>query len=472
MRRAALRRVLSGALTGVLLAATAATAAADLPALIRAVDHAGLARALAAGADPDQRLADGSLPLAWAAEMQDVEAVRLLLAHGAAVNDEAPAANPFRPLLVACLHPHADVLAQLLDAGADVTITGPDRLPVLSVCAAHAPTALVRRMIEAGAPVNARDARGQTPLMWAAANARVETFALLLASGAAIDERSDGGFTPLLFAVKSGSAAMADAALAAGGDPDLRLPDGTSAVQLAMYQGNHGFAARLVERGVDVHAYDHNGRQLLHAAVLADQPRLVRLLLAAGADLDALTGAPTVEWKYESNFRAGAYEWPPTPALMLAAEAGLADTMRLLAEAGADSAWRSATGDNIVLAAAGSGVPEALEVALALAPDADVSNERGETPLHRVLARATGPALDAMLATLARHGARTDLENGRGETAAQIAAKTHFAGRATFAAHFDSLSETLSDTLSETLSDTPDSDEPEDPTDAPAQPAT
>ena len=429
-------RVSAGFATALLMMLPVMAAAADLPALIRSGDHAGLARALAAGADANTRLPDGSLPLAWAVERQDAEAVRLLLDHGASVDDADPAANPFRPLLVACLYADDAVLGQLLDAGADVAITGRDGLPVLSVCAAHASAAMVERMIGAGAPVRGADANGQTPLMWAAAHGRVDTFTLLLRHGAAIRRRSAGGFTPLLFAIKSGSAAMANAALDAGADADDVAADGTSAVQLAMYQGNFGFAERLIERGVDVHAFDLNGRQLLHAAVLADQPRLVRRLLAAGADVNALTRPSEVPWKYESNFRAGAYEWPPTPPLMLAAQQGLAEMMRLLAGAKADTGWRSKDGDNLVLAAAGSGVADALDVALALAPDANVTNTRGETPLHRVLGRATGKSLDAMLAILAAHGARPDIANGAGRTALEIAQEEHFAGRAAFTALF------------------------------------
>jgi ankyrin repeat protein len=205
-----------------------------------------------------------------------------------------------------------------------------------------------------------------------------------------------------------------------------------------MYQGNHAFAARLVERGVDLAARDRNGRQLLHAAVLAGQEALVDRLLAAGADPNGLTGPSRVEWKYESNFRAGRYEWPPTPPLVLAAAEGQPAIMHRLAAAGADATWRDAEGDGIVHAAAGSGVPEALAAALALSPDANLPGRAGETPLHRVLARAEGDVLAAMLAILARNGARADIADDRGETPAQIAADEHFRGRAAFVARFGS----------------------------------
>ncbi len=407
-----------------------------LLALIQDGDHQRLERALRNGLDPDARLPDGSLPLAWAVERQDTEAVRLLLAHGAAVNDRNPSGNAFSPMVVACLYPQDSVLNLLLEAGIDVLAQGPDEIPALSLCAAYASTHSVQKMIAAKASVNDSDAQGHTPLMWAAAHARVNTFRLLLDQGADIQRKSNGGFTALMFAVKSGKADIALAALAAGADPTQNAPDGTNLIQLAMYQNNYDFAAHLVGADTNLHAYDRNGRQLLHAASLAGHPVLVQRLLDAGADANSVTAPSTVKWRYESNFRAGTYEFPAIPPLLLAAQAGHADVLPLLVAGGAKADYVSADGNNIVLAAAASGVPEALRTSLDLAPDANVRNTRGETPLHRVLASATGPVLDAMLRLLAEHGAQPDIANSQGKTPAQIAGEAHFKAKATFAALF------------------------------------
>jgi len=404
----------------------------ELMTAIRAGDHEGLRALLRQGQDPNGRLADGSLPLAWAIERQDPAMVTLLLDHGARVDDGTAEANPFRPLVAACLYPQPQVLRALLDRGPDVQASGPDGISVLALCAAHAPAAVVRRLLALGAEVDAVDDRGQTPLMWAAAHGRIGSFELLRDAGADVNRRSRGGFTPLLFAIKSGSAAMADAALAAGGDPAVRTPDGTTAMQLAMYQHNHDFALHLAGQGVDVEAYDRNGHQLLHKAVLADRADLAARLLAQGADVDALTGESAVEWRYESNFRAGDYQFPARSPLLLAADAGLPGMMRLLAEAGADPGQRDPEGNNLVLTAAASGVPEALTVALELAPDANVRNARRQTPVHRVLASASGAALQRMLATLAAYGAAVDLPDDQGRTAADIAGDEHFKDRQAF----------------------------------------
>ncbi len=120
------------------------------------------------------------------------------------------------------------------------------------------------------------------------------------------------------------------AVLDAGGDATHIGPENTTAVQLAMYQKDYVFAARMIERGADLGALDRNGHNLLHAAVLAEQPELVRLLLARGADPAAVTGKPLVEWRYEANFKTDAVVFPEKSSRQLAAESKNDEVRRLL----------------------------------------------------------------------------------------------------------------------------------------------
>jgi len=411
--------------------------AEELRQLIRTANYSQLEYRLKAGLDPQSRLPDGSLPLAWAAEMQDAQAMGLLLAHGASPDDAGPRANPFRPIIVACQYGEEQVLDLLLDANADVAVTGPDNIPALSLCAGHASSKIVARMINAGALPDETDAKGQTPLMWAAINGRVDNVELLLRLGADANRQTTGGFTPLFFAVKSGRLDVAEAIIAGGGDPTYQTPDSTSVMQLAMYQHNYAFAGAMAKRAIDLSRYDRNGRQLLHAAVIANQPELVDLLLAQGADVNAVTKPSLVKWRYESNFRAGAYEFPIIPSLMLAALQGHSEILSRLADAGADTKFLTPEGDDVLLMAASSGDPETLHVALGLNTDVNAINKRGDTALHKVLANGTGEALVEMLKMLAQHGARADIENSKGMTAKAIAEDEHFKNKDTFAALFN-----------------------------------
>jgi ankyrin repeat protein len=226
------------------------------------------------------------------------------------------------------------------------------------------------------------------------------------------------------------------ALLELGADPDYLAPDGTSAVQLALYQHDYAFAAHMIARGANLEAYDRQGNQLLHAAVLAGQPALVKLLLARGADANALTGTSTVKMRFEVNFKTGDYEVPPKPPLLLAAESGNAQLMQLLVDGGANPRFRMTDGTNVLLAAAASGKLGALELALKLAPDANVSTQGGDTALHILLATGTGPELVPMMKLLAERGARTDLKNRAGQTAADIAKEAQTDAKLAYEAAF------------------------------------
>jgi uncharacterized protein len=224
--------------------------------------------------------------------------------------------------------------------------------------------------------------------------------------------------------------------LEAGGNPDYIAPDGTSVVQLAIYQKDYGFAARMIERGANLTAFDRNGNQLLHAAVLANQPSLVKLLLKKGADANALTGPSKVKLRFEVNFKTGDYEVPPKPPLLLAAESGLADVMRMLVDAGANTRFRTPDGTNIVLAAATSGKLAALALALQLEPDANTTTSDGQTPLHLLVGGGMGSELGAMMKLLADKGARTDIRNRAGQTPADIAKDAQTDAKAAFESTF------------------------------------
>lgn len=397
----------------------ASALAAPITQAVRAGDVSAARTLLRQHVNLNEPLPDGSTLLAWAVESQNGELVRLLLDHGAKVSGAGDVS--VAPLFIACQYGDPAILDALLGKHADVKVARPDGITPLSVCAGNAPAAVLERMIAAGAAVDVADHTGQTPLMWAAARGRIDNIRLLVARGAKVNARSAKGFTPLFFALKSHVPGAAVALLDLGADPDYVAPDGTSVVQLAMYQKDYEFAARMIRRGANLSAFDRNGNQLLHAAVLGNQPQLVQLLLAKGADPNALSGASTVKMRFEVNFKSGDYEAPRKPPLLLAAESGDAKVMQLLVDGGAAPRFRMPDGTNVVLAAAASGKLEALRLALQLDPDPNIATKDGDTPLHILLGTGTGAELAPMMKLLAERGARTDLRNRAGQTASDVA---------------------------------------------------
>jgi ankyrin repeat protein len=126
----------------------------------------------------------------------------------------------------------------------------------------------------------------------------------------------------------------------------------------------------------------------------------------------------------------------PKPPVLLAAESGFARVLRELAEGGANIKFRAEDGTNVVLAAASSGKLAALELALQLLPDPNTADVRGQTPMHVLLSGDGTPDTAAMMKLLASKGARIDIKNRGGHTAADIARSAQSGPRAAFIATF------------------------------------
>jgi len=138
------------------------------------------------GEDPDlidAMSGDGFAPLHLAAFFGQTDAVRLLLARGAASNVAGTGWMTGTPLHAAAAGSHASIVHLLLEAGADP---------------------------------NTRQRHGYTPLHSAAANADLESVESLIAAGAALDAKNDDGDTPLALAEKSGDLVTVEAIRDAG----------------------------------------------------------------------------------------------------------------------------------------------------------------------------------------------------------------------------------------------------------------
>ncbi len=163
------------------------------------------------------------------------------------------------------------------------------------------------RLVRQGADVNATDSRGYTPLMWAAAWGDNDLVTNLIKRGARINTSSTDGLTAWAIAVNNGRRALAEELMKAGAncralDPDW---DPRQAAKDPVIIGTVNRAIRL-------------GEPLLKAAGAGDLRELKRLLDA---------GAPV-------GYVRRSHELAPT-ALMIAAQSGDVDAVRLLLRAGA-----------------------------------------------------------------------------------------------------------------------------------------
>ncbi len=144
---------------------------------------------------------------------------------------------------------------------------------------------LLRLLISEGAALNGLSKYGETALGALSRWGKFEAVQLLLDSGA------DPGplkWTPLIKAVALGSLAEVEALLAAGAD--LEATDGWSrtAWLVSLMRGDLAIVQVLADKGANTLARGKCGKVPLAYAVDGQQPEVVRWLLAAGSDVDAM----------------------------------------------------------------------------------------------------------------------------------------------------------------------------------------
>lgn len=144
------------------------------------------------GADVNAAQGDGMSALHWAAELGNVDLMDVLLYAGAEL-ESATRIGRYRPLHIASRNGNLEAVNRLVDAGADVmAATDPSGSTALHLAALSGSGEVVRALVAAGAEVDAREsAWQQTPLIFAASWNRVDAVVALLEEGADPDLSSE-----------------------------------------------------------------------------------------------------------------------------------------------------------------------------------------------------------------------------------------------------------------------------------------
>ncbi len=275
----------------------------------------------------------GNTPLHEAVKKGDVEIVKILVAAGADVNAEGYFDRT--PLTLATEEGATEILQILLGTGpdADTSVGGEDKeaasTPSVGSEALYSAiekgnVEMVRILVEAGADINAADGfGGNTPLHEAVEQGDAEIVRILVAAGA--DVHAEGYFdrTPLTLAAEEGATEILQILLGTGPDADTSVGGedkeavstpsvGSEALYTAIEKGDVEMVRLLVEAGADINAAEgFGGNTPLHEAVKKGDLEIVKILVAAGADVEA----------------KGYFDRTP---LSLAAEEGATEIMRIL----------------------------------------------------------------------------------------------------------------------------------------------
>ena len=298
---------------------------------------------IAAGADADAKSTIGFTPLLFAARNGDIAAAKLLLRAGAGVND--PGSDGTHALPLAIVSGHEEMAQFLLAQGADPDST------IYGVGAIHAAAGSVDMWLRDWFRIRQADDSRATPGM--SPDRRVALVAALLDHGADPDARITTSAVAMSYLARPKRGAFEPFACGTG---DLR---GATPLFVA--------------------AWDMHSRRSFYGETRregTERPDIIRLLLAAGADpmltaVDQTTPLMAAAGLGRSSFRPGKLRGDPTPD----AEAAV----RLLIEAGADIDAVNEADFTALHGAAFKGLNEVIEYLVEQGAVIDAQDFRGRT---------------------------------------------------------------------------------------------
>ena len=365
---------------------------------------------------------------------------------------------------LACCADFENVLTEFVAAGADVNARdngGRTPLHHIFTMRGRVPARILNSvtaaLLDAGADPNARHSGGWTPLhVAAAARGESEPLVRLLATaGADLNALNNAGQTPLQLARQR--PATVQTLIELGADPAADATGATPDPVGCEHWSSDDFFARAtadivadcIAAGADVRAVTGRYRAaepLLRAAASTRDPAVIRVLLGAGADLNARDnryGFTALHYAAESGTgdviralsEAGAnpnewamgfsvdWGWGWTPLHLAARSNPDPDVVSALIEAGADldaPSGESYRKGNSPLHYAGSNPnPAVTGVLLDAGAPVNASSVRGRTPLHEAAANASNPFV---IELLVEAGADVNARDANGYTPLHSAA--------------------------------------------------
>jgi ankyrin repeat protein len=351
---------------------------------------------LQCGADINAVDSLGRTALFSASSSGQIDVVVCLLKAGADVNVVDSAGDS---ALVAAVHSGGVVLTRLLLAlGADFSAANTASHRALSIAADQGNVPMMELLVQRGVSVTGVDAAGTTLLMQAASRGHKAAAEWLLQRGVAVAAENNIGSAALHVASGSSgpdddaAAAVIELLLANGADVHKCNHKGEAALDIAAAHGNVQCAKALIAEGADVNHAIPGSTNTLHTAIIGNSAAVVQLLLEHGA---TATMNSVVPLRRRDNARG----YVQATALMLCAEPAV---VKVLLAAGADVHVRTDAGDTCLHVAAGYKTSAAVLCLLAKAgADLHAVNNEGKTAAQ--IAHDVGNTLIEQLLNRAAH---------------------------------------------------------------------
>jgi ankyrin repeat protein len=177
-------------------------------------------------------------------------------------------------------------------------------LTPLHAASANGKTEVMEALLARRANVNARTRLGWTPLHFAAVKGDAPAVALLLSYGAAVSVKTRSDETPLHFAARAGSVEAARMLLERKAEPNVAEKTAQSTpLHLAVVQGNPRLVELLVAAGADLNPVDEHGDTPLSLAKASGRPAIISLLEQRGAREAQLKAVTPIEQSLLDYYR-------------------------------------------------------------------------------------------------------------------------------------------------------------------------
>ena len=296
---------------------------------IQTNDVAKLKELLENGLDPNSVILGGNTPLmASAAHGGKTEVVRLLLQYKGDPNSTVKGFYIIPALYSAADNGHTEIVSLLLKAGANAgakfrTRDGSSKKEghTALIAAIHSPTLnleIIKLLIDAGA-ANVPDASDTPPLAFAAFKRQTEVVRMLIAGNANVNAKNKALVTPLIISsMIDGNTEVIRLLVDAKADLEAKDANGNTALTTAAITNSTVVAKALIEAKANVDATDNEGHTALMSAAVGNI-ELVKLLLAAKANANVKSKPPQ-----------------DVTALYMAVLSNQPETVKLLIAAGAD----------------------------------------------------------------------------------------------------------------------------------------
>lgn len=366
---------------------------------VRVDNLSALRSMLADGASPDEpRTSRGGTPLLHALALGHAQCARLLIEYGASIR--MPTRLGTTPLAAAAAGDLPECILLLLELGLDVNARNKKGVTPLMVAASEDNTECIKVLLEKGAQLEARDADGRSALMWAASEGAAEAISTLIEAGAEIEAEDNEGSTAFMLAAAGDSVEAVERLADSMADIEAKDSDGNTPLHVAASDGSPDVLKYILhECHADIEAQNNSGNMALHLAAASGCTPSVRVLLLAGASVNART-------------KEGL-----TPLMAACTEESDAEALRVLLASRAIPNEQDNSGRTALMYCAINNTADCAYALIAAGAQVNACDKDGNTALMYAALHSH----EAVLAALLSAGADKKLKNKAGYTAGTLA---------------------------------------------------